>query len=328
MVGTMESLVDGMLDGVKEWKNVQHIVRQMFEALVGEVRTLQKERATYQHLLSRVNVMESRVDGLSNATRSFRDVHDKLARIDASLGQSANNAALAHTVSLKTRDVLDSAVKKMNALPTLDDVHSLIREAEQRLEDHPLSDHHDAFRPVSPTVDGLLRGPRSTLPYEVRAPSTCLLDSSSPLPSATWSCKGSTLKLHRGSIEWTCRQGLSGDQRCFEWCTPVPHVVKTLPEGVYEVSAGVFSTEAPKLSLLVNGDEVLVSRTCRSYIVTNSRKGCSEDSHCAKRCITGHTMHDYLWLPCQATIAVKLQQDSTVPSVRIRDAILTLKYMR
>eukprot|EP01064_Diplonema_japonicum_P021060 TRINITY_DN30606_c0_g1_i1.p1 TRINITY_DN30606_c0_g1~~TRINITY_DN30606_c0_g1_i1.p1 ORF type:complete len:272 (+),score=35.45 TRINITY_DN30606_c0_g1_i1:35-850(+) len=271
----MGELLDGLIGGVGEWKNVQRVVRQALEVVFGEMQVRERERKRNNALEERLRMLEEKVEGLGGS--------------------------------------MEALARKLRETPTIGDVDAMVRHSNQV-----------RFAPESPPQRSR---DIEQLKSEIKAIHETARVSTSPAPIVSyedpvskWTCKASTLATSRhNGIEWTARSHQSGPSSVFDWSPREAHTIFTIPSGIYHITAGLFSQDPVRPSLYINGDESLVSRSCRSYLPSSKTKR-------GALCLTGHTINDLLWLPANTRITLKLNADVSSPV--LKDVILCLRFLK
>ena len=302
----MEELLDGLADGGKEWRNVSYIVRKAFGVVFNEMDAerskMEMQAAAHTAAVRRIEALEAEVAdvvrGVEKLEKRQKQYNTTLKTTEAEQDRLSHEAERTAAATSRVRDTIDSLSRNLRFMPSLEDVSELL-------------DKRDA----DSDKGALLLAARSAAGVS---------------PAAKWSAPSSlTTQNKTGSIEWTRREVLSGDCRCFEWRSSAPHSIYVAKAGVYEVTAGVFSSRVPRMALYVNAQEVLVSRCCRSYVTTKgSAIGCSDRS-CDQISVTGQTMSDLIWLPASAKLTLRIETDARQASgVKVRDAVCMLRFVQ
>ena len=317
------TLLDGLPDGVGEWKNVQYSVRRAFAALFAEVGEGSCAKQELDAVADHVERLEGNVARLTRTVAAMQKtlaaregaaaVADEATRAKAARRAEAAEVSRAAGIRALQDELRDAAAASAATERSL-------RALERRTE----------ALPSTKSVEELLERRTGEVSFGA-ALMTAQNAAQQSFPVAKWSAKGATLGVHKrsGAVEWTRRELVCGDCRCFDWNgKAAPHDVYAVSEGVYEVVAAVFSDAVSRMALRVNSDEVLVSRSTAQFISSKGmHTGCSV-KQCAKMCVSGQTFTHLLWLPAHARLSLTIEPDAAnMPSARVLDAIMMLRYI-
>eukprot|EP00755_Sulcionema_specki_P003336 Sspe_Gene.27418::Locus_11799_Transcript_1_1_Confidence_1.000_Length_1387::g.27418::m.27418 len=339
-------------------KVVQRQARDL-QQLQSEAQEYRKQLVTVELLCSRVDELERKVTAQSSKNeikmlsrrvpqldRAIEETSNRVTALEGGLKKASSTVAAEMKEVARCLDEVRDLRQELEHYPTLSRLHEHCDRKADRSELESVAERQitissslkdiptreEVHRVVNKALGKLSMGPAVMTGYSPALHYPVARHDASEKrealqPCARWSFRGGTVPSHRprGAIPWTTPTVAQSQWcGCFIWEPTASGDVAVTAPGVYEIAVGVFcNTSKPVLSVRIDGDTVMSSISCKTYVVKRRKAECAA-ARCQQFCLTGQTFSDYLWLPGGARITVHLDGDET----KVVEAFLQLKALR